>query len=158
KEEKKIIITTVHKFSFIVDAIGTSHKHNNFAILIDDEHSSKSRSVSANMNIALSGGEDADTTEDKTIDVMEVRKKLDNASYFAFTATHKNRTLEMFREPKYDGGEVKHVPFDHYTMKQAIEEDFIMDVLQFYTPINSYYKLAKVVENDPMFDTKKAQR
>src|SRR5699024_6948247 len=158
KEYKKIIITIIHKFSFILDAIGTSHKHNNFAILIDEAHSSQSGSLSANMNIALSGGDDAETTEDKIIKIMEGRKMLDNASYFAFTATPKNRTLEMFGEPKYDGGEVKHVPFDHYTMKQAIEEDFIMDVLQFYTPINSYYKLAKVVENDPMFDTKKAQR
>src|SRR5699024_6951351 len=158
QEEKKIIITTVHKFSFILDAIGTSHKNNNFAILIDEAHSSQSGSLSANMNIALSGEDDVETTEDKIIKIMEGRKMLENASYFAFTATPKNRTLEMFGEPKHDGDKVKHVPFDHYTMKQAIEENFIMDVLQYYTPIKSYYKLAKVIEEDPMFDTKKAQR
>ena len=158
QEEKRIIITTVHKFSFILDAIGTSHKHNNFAILIDEAHSSQSGSLSTNMNIVLSGEDDEETTEDKIIQIMEGRKMLDNASYFAFTATPKNRTLEMFGEPKYDGDTVKHVPFDHYTMKQAIEENFIMDVLQYYTPIKSYYKLAKVIEDDPMFDTKKAQR
>lgn len=158
KEEKKIIITTVHKFSFILDAIGTSHKANNFAILIDEAHSSQSGNLSANMNIALSGEEDIETTEDKIIRIMEGRKMLDNASYFAFTATPKNKTLEMFGEPRYDGAEVKHIPFHNYTMKQAIEEEFILDVLQHYTPIKSYYRLAKVIEDDPLFDTKKAQR
>lgn len=158
KEEKKIIITTVHKFSFILDEIGTSHRNNKFAILIDEAHSSQSGSLSANMNIALSGIDEEETTEDKIIRIMEGRKMLDNASYFAFTATPKNKTLEMFGEEVIKNGEVKHEPFHNYSMKQAIEEGFILDVLQNYTTIKSYYKLAKIVEDDPMFDTKKAQR
>lgn len=158
KEEKKIIITTVHKFSFILDEIGTSHRNNKFAILIDEAHSSQSGNLSANMNIALSGIDDEETTEDKIIKIMEGRKMLDNASYFAFTATPKNKTLEMFGEEVLKNGEVKHEPFHNYSMKQAIEEGFILDVLQSYTTIKSYYKLAKIVEDDPMYDTKKAQR
>lgn len=158
KEEKKIIITTVHKFSFILDEIGTSHRDNKFAILIDEAHSSQSGSLSANMNIALSGIDEEETTEDKIIRIMEGRKMLDNASYFAFTATPKNKTLEMFGEAVVKNGEVKHEPFHNYSMKQAIEEGFILDVLQNYTTIKSYYKLAKIVEDDPMYDTKRAQR
>ena len=84
---------------------------------------------------------------------------LTNASYFAFTATPKNKTLEMFGCPlPQPDGVVKHIPFHNYTMKQAVQEGFIMDVLKFYTPIYSYYKLTKTVEDDPMFDKKKAQK
>ncbi len=77
-----------------------------------------------------------------------------NASYFAFTATPKNKTLEIFGEPFPDGAQVKHRPFHSYTMKQAIQEGFILDVLKNYTPVYSYYKLIKTVESDPEFDTK----
>ena len=89
---------------------------------------------------------------------MEARKLLPNASYFAFTATPKNKTLEIFGEPFEEGGQVKHRPFHSYTMKQAIQEGFILDVLQSYTPVESYYKLVKKVEDDPEFDTKRAQK
>ena len=81
-----------------------------------------------------------------------------NASYFAFTATPKNKTLEIFGEPYQDGGETKHRPFHCYTMKQATQEGFILDVLKSYTPVASYYKLVKAVEGDPEFDTKKAKK
>jgi len=158
---KKIIITTVHKFPFILDNIGTEHKGNNFAIIIDEAHSSQSGSMSAKMNIALSGDysfEDEDSTEDKINMLIEGRKMLTNASYFAFTATPKNKTLEMFGVPYEEGGETKYRPFHVYTMKQAIQEGFILDVLKFYTPFESYYKLAKVVEDDPLFDKKKSQK
>ena len=85
---------------------------------------------------------------------------LTNASYFAFTATPKNKTLEMFGEPLPPDaeGKVKHRPFHSYTMKQAIQEGFILDVLKSYTPVDSYYKLVKKIEDDPEFDTKKAQK
>ena len=83
---------------------------------------------------------------------------LSNASYFAFTATPKNKTLEIFGVPFKDGDTVKHRPFHAYTMKQAIQEGFILDVLQNYTPVDSYYRLIKLVENDPEFDTKRARR
>ena len=81
---------------------------------------------------------------------------LPNASYFAFTATPKNKTLEIFGTPVPEGGNTKHVPFHSYTMKQAIQERFIVDVLKDYTPVNSYYRLVKTMEGDPEFDTKRA--
>ena len=90
---------------------------------------------------------------------MESRKLLRNASYFAFTATPKNKTLEIFGDPeRQPDGTVKHHPFHSYTMKQAIDEGFILDVLGHYTPVHSYYRLSKRVEDDPEFDVKKAQQ
>jgi len=83
---------------------------------------------------------------------------LANASYFAFTATPKNKTLEIFGDPFPEGQVVKHRPFHSYTMKQAIQEGFILDVLQNYTPVASYYRLTKTVPDDPLFDTRKAQK
>ncbi|MDR0867112.1 MAG: DEAD/DEAH box helicase family protein [Planctomycetota bacterium] len=157
---KKIIITTVHKFPFILDDIGTAHKNNKFAIIIDEAHSSQSGDMSAKMNVALGGEFDPNAdTEDKINALVEGRKLLTNASYFAFTATPKNKTLEMFGVPvpQVDGA-VKHEPFDNYSMKQAIQEGFILDVLKFYTPIKSYYKLVKTVTGNPEYDKKKAQK
>ena len=87
---------------------------------------------------------------------MESKKLLPNASYFAFTATPKNKTLEIFGTPVADGGNTRHVPFHSYTMKQAIQEGFIIDVLKHYTPVDSYYRLVKTVEGDPEFDIKRA--
>jgi type I restriction enzyme, R subunit len=159
---KKIIITTVQKFPVILDEIGNEHRGRTFAILIDEAHSSQGGRTAAKMNIALSaqGGEqdEEETTEDKITRIMEARKMLPNASYLAFTATPKNKTLEIFGEPWPEGGVVKHRPFHSYTMKQAIQERFILDVLHHYTPVASYYRLAKIVEDDPEFDTQKAQR
>lgn len=158
---KKIIITTVQKFPFILDQIGSSHRSRTFAILIDEAHSSQGGRTSAKMNIALSehGAEIEDeTTEDKINQIMEARKMLPNSSYFAFTATPKNKTLEVFGDPWPEGDVVKHRPFHSYTMKQAIQEGFILDVLKNYTPVESYYQLAKSVEDDPEFDVKKAQK
>ncbi len=158
---KKIIITTVHKFPYILDEIGTKHKGSRFAIIIDEAHSSQSGSMSAKMNIALSGEyavDEEETVEDKIIKMMAGRKMLKNASYFAFTATPKNKTLEMFGVPVPGSAKTPHKPFHVYTMKQAIQEGFILDVLKYYIPIKSYYRIAKIVENDPLFDKKKAQK
>ena len=158
--DKKIIITTVEKFPYVVPDIGASHKNNKFAVIIDEAHSGQSGRNSANMNLALSGlasGDEMDD-EDKINAMMEGRKLLTNASYFAFTATPKNKTLETFGVPYQDGDDVKHRPFHVYTMKQAIQEGFILDVLKYYTPISSYYKLMKTVQEDPMFDKKRAQK
>ena len=159
---KKIIITTLQKFPFILDEIGNEHRGRRFAIIIDEAHSSQGGRTSAKMSMALSeaGAEDEDETfEDQINRLMEVRKLLPNASYFAFTATPKNKTLEMFGEsdPQPDGT-IKHRPFHSYTMKQAIQEGFILDVLAHYTPVKSYYKLIKTIEDDPEFDVKKAQK
>jgi type I restriction enzyme R subunit len=158
---KKIIITTVQKFPFILDEIGDEHRGRRFAILIDEAHSSQGGRTTAKMHMALSGhGEEPEeeTFEDKINRIMEARKMLPNASYFAFTATPKNKTLEVFGEPYEAEGEVKHRPFHSYTMKQAIQEGFIVDVLAHYTPVASYYRLIKKVADDPEFDTKKAHK
>ncbi len=159
---KKIIITTLQKFPFILDEIGSEHRGRRFAIVIDEAHSSQGGRTSAKMSMALSeaGAEDEDETfEDRINRLMEAKKLLPNASYFAFTATPKNKTLEIFgiSEPQPDGT-VKHRPFHSYTMKQAIQEGFILDVLANYTPVKSYYKLIKKIEDDPEFDVRKAQK
>ncbi len=160
QDGKRIIITTIEKFPYVVPDIGAAHKQNRFAVIIDEAHSGQSGRNSAQMNLALSGlaSEDEMDNEDKINAMMEGRKLLTNASYFAFTATPKNKTLETFGVPYQDGDDLKHRPFHVYTMKQAIQEGFILDVLKYYTPIASYYKLMKTVQDDPMFDKKRAQK
>ena len=177
-EGKQIIITTLQKFPFILAEIGDDHRQNKFAIIIDEAHSSQGGKTSAKMNRALTSkeeeseylmvaedpveygiNEEEESTEDKINELMESRKMLTNASYFAFTATPKNKTLEIFGKPDpQPDGKVKHHPFHSYTMKQAIQEGFILDVLKNYTPVESFYRLMKTVEGDPLFDTKKAQK
>ena len=159
---KKIVITTIQKFPHVLDAIGNDQRRRRFAIIIDEAHSSQGGRTSAAVSVALSKAgeeEEEETFEDKINRLIESRKLLPNASYFAFTATPKNKTLELFGapEPQPDDTE-KHRAFHTYSMKQAIEEGFILDVLRHYTPVNSYYRLAKRVEDDPEFDVKKAQR
>lgn len=163
RQNKKVIVTTVNKFPFILDSIGTAHRNKNFAIIIDEAHSSQSGRMSAAMNMVLSEdapyskGEDEDDIEDMINRIIESKKMLTNASYFAFTATPKNKTLEMFGTPQpQPDGRIQYRPFHEYTMKQAIQEGFILDVLQNYTPVASYFKLIKTVEDDPKFDKKKA--
>ena len=159
---KKIIISTVQKFPFILDEIGNEQRGRSFAIIIDEAHSSQGGRTSAAMAQALSAAGEVDeeeTYEDQINRLMESRRLLLNASYFAFTATPKNKTLEIFGtlDPQPDGT-VRHYAFHSYTMKQAIEEGFILDVVARYMPVASYYRLAKTVEDDPEFDVKKAQR
>ena len=160
RDGKRIIITTIEKFPYVVPDIGAGHKANRFAVIIDEAHSGQNGRNSAQMNLALSGfaSEDEMDNEDKINAMMEGRRLLTNASYFAFTATPKNKTLETFGVPYQDGDDVKHRPFHVYTMKQAIQEGFILDVLKYYTPIESYYRLMKTVQDDPMFDKKRAQK
>jgi type I restriction enzyme R subunit len=161
EDGKKIVITTVQKFPFILDEIGNEQRGRSFAIIIDEAHSSQGGKTSAALSMALStaGAEDDDETTEDTINrLMESRKLLPNASYFAFTATPKNKTLEIFGVSYEEGGQVKHRPFHSYTMKQAIQEGFILDVLKSYTPVASYYRLTKRIEGDPEFDTKRAQK
>ena len=163
KGGKKIIITTVQKFPFILDEIGDEHRSAQFGIIIDEAHSSQGGRTSAAMNRALDEhgryAPEDDSLEDQINRIVEGRKMVTNASYFAFTATPKNKTLEIFGEPDpQPDGTVKHYPFHSYTMKQAIQEGFILDVLKNYTPVESYYRLAKTVEDDPKFDAKRAQK
>ena len=159
QEGKRIIITTVQKFPYILDAIGNEHRNRKFALVIDEAHSSQGGRASASVSMALGEAgaeEETETTEDKVNRLMESKKLLPNASYFAFTATPKNKTLEIFGTPVPADGATKHVPFHSYTMKQAIQEGFIIDVLKHYTPVDSYYRLIKKVAGDPEFDIKRA--
>jgi type I restriction enzyme R subunit len=155
---KKIIISTVQKFPFILDEIAKEGKARTFAIIVDEAHSSQGGKTAAAMSEVLSDPED--TINDELEKRMRSRKLLTNASYFAFTATPKNKTLEMFGEPlPADAeGKVKHRPFHSYTMKQAIQERFILDVLKSFTPVDSYYNLVKTIESDPAFDVKRARK
>lgn len=160
---KKIIITTLQKFPFILDEIGSEHRNRNFAIIIDEAHSSQGGRTQAKMHQALAAAihseDDDESFEDEINRLMEAKKLLTNASYFAFTATPKNKTLEIFGTPvPQPDGKVKHIPFHSYTMKQAIQEGFILDVLANYTPVKSYYHLVKTIKDDPLFDVKKAQK
>lgn len=160
QDGKRIIITTVEKFPYISQEIGQEHINNHFAIIIDEAHSGQSGRNSANMNLALSGmaSDNEMDNEDKINAIVEGRKLVKTASYFAFTATPKNKTEEVFGTPYEEDGEIKHRPFHVYTMKQAIQEGFILDVLKNYAAIDSWYKIAKKVEDDPMFDKKRAQK
>ncbi len=158
---KKIIISTVQKFPFIVDEISHHHRGHPFAIIIDEAHSSQGGKTAAALNVSLSVAgkeEEEETAEDRINHWMEAKKMLPNASYFAFTATPKPKTLELFGVPYEDGGKTRYRPFHEYTMKQAIEERFIMDVLQNYTPYSSAYKIEKTIEGNPLFDEKKAKK
>ncbi len=162
EEGKKIIISTVQKFPFILDEIGNQQRSRRFAIIIDEAHSSQGGRTSTAITRALSPDGEAgeeETFEDHINRLMESRRLLSNASYFAFTATPKNKTLEIFgdSDPQPDGT-VRHRAFHTYSMKQAIQEGFILDVILHYTPVKSYYRLAKTVKDDPEFDTRKAQK
>ena len=183
---KKIIVSTIFKFSFILDEIGNSLKDKRFAIIIDEAHSSQNGSLSANMTTSISGNaapqvfepklsysdgmmaadggkpeyqtpEEEEDVEDKIHRILKGRKMAKNANYYAFTATPKNKTLEMFGDRiERENAEPLFIPFHEYTMKQAIEEGFILDVLKYYTPYSSYYRVMKAVEDDPQYDRKKA--
>jgi len=174
EEGKKIIITTIQKFPHIVEEIGDL-PGNNFGIIIDEAHSSLSGQMARKLNETLakvsdeeqlqSDLENYDETEDGEVTgedfiraMVKARKLLPNASYFAFTATPKNKTLELFGEPFEQDGKTKYTAFHLYSMKQAIEEGFIKDVLLNYTTYQSFYALLKKIEDDPEYDKKKAQK
>lgn len=167
EEGKKIIITTIQKFPHIVEEIGDL-PGTNFAIIIDEAHSSLSGQMARKLNESLAKPNEDDiietedndtiTGEDLITDLIKSRKLLPNASYFAFTATPKNKTLELFGVPFKECDKTKFRAFHLYSMKQAIEEGFIMDVLQNYTTYQSYYALLKKIEDDPEYDKLKAQK
>lgn len=168
---KKVIICTIQTFPFLLDEMADMPAMN-FGIVIDEAHSGQSGQTSSKMNAALadkhleedeSGKENS--FEDKVNELIDGRKMITNGSYFAFTATPKNKTLETFgvksKETYIDENGLeksKFYAFHVYSMKQAIEEEFILDVLKNYTTYNSFYKLIKSVEDNPEFDTKQAQK
>jgi type I restriction enzyme R subunit len=161
-----IIITTLQKFPFVLDKIGDLPSRN-YAVIIDEAHSSQGGEATKKMKEVLAGAsldealdEEADT-EDEDTALDEIRRSMlsrgrqPNLSFFAFTATPKAKTLEVFGTQGTDG---KPRPFHLYSMRQAIEEGFILDVLQNYTTYKTYYKLSKAIEDDPEVNKKKAAR
>ncbi len=149
---KKIIITTIQKFPYIVDGIADLSDRR-FAVIIDEAHSSQDGHNQDKLNEAM--GFVSEDVLDKALQSAKNRKMRSNASYFAFTATPKNTTLEKFGQRQADG---TYVPFHLYSMKQAIEEGFILDVIANYTTYKSYYEIEKSIQDNPEFDSKKAQK
>lgn len=153
----RIIVTTIHKFSteHLKEISGQGERR--FAVLIDEAHGSQSGSHADNLAKALTrDNEDAPSEiEDIIADYQRQRGPQDNISYFAFTATPRNVTLERFGTKGADG--MPH-PFHLYSMRQAIEEGFILDVLQNYMTYKAYYQLEKAIEDDPRLEGRKAQR
>ncbi len=156
EQGKKIIITTIQKFPFIVDGMADM-RDKRFAVIIDEAHSGQGGSTADDLNRVIGSNQEEEDPDpqDKILEVMRTRKMRGNASYFAFTATPKNSTLEKFGNKQADGS---FIPFHLYSMKQAIEEGFILDVLANYTTYRSYYEIEKSIEDNPLFDTKKAQK
>lgn len=161
-----IIITTLQKFPFILEKIGAI-PNRKYAVIIDEAHSSQGGEASKKMKEVLSSKtleeaatEESDSgldedAEDEMRKSMQARGKQDNLSFFAFTATPKAKTVEVFGTKGIDG---KPKPFHLYSMKQAIEEGFILDVLKNYTTYKTYFKLSKQIEDDPNVNKKEAAR
>jgi len=153
---KKIITTTLQKFPHVIDTI-SDLSDRRFAVIIDEAHSSQGGDAHNKMNATM-GKKEIDESVDMQemiLDSIKSRKLNTNASYLAFTATPKNSTLEKFGIEQSDGS---FAPFHLYSMKQAIEEGFILDVLANYTTYKSYYEISKSIEDNPLFETTKAQK
>lgn len=166
----KIIITTLQKFSFILDKVD-NFADRRFAVIIDEAHSSQGGRSASNLRVALGKHDDEEalaaaeaeddklpeekSTEDLVLEEIKKKGKQSNLSFYAFTATPKAKTLEMFG---VDDGSGIPRPFHLYSMRQAIEERFILDVLKHYTTYKTYYELSKKVDDDPEVDEKKAKR
>lgn len=164
KNGVKIIITTVQKFPFILDQIGELQT-SKYAVIIDEAHSSQGGETAKKMKQVLTANtlEDAeaeDATDEETVEdnirqSMMARGKQNNLSFYAFTATPKPKTLEVFGVPNAEG---KPMPFHLYSMRQAIEEGFILDVLKGYTTYKTYFRITKKIEDDPELDKKKTNQ
>src|SRR5215467_5662226 len=172
-EQAKIIITTLQKFPFVLDKIGTLPSRS-YAIVIDEAHSSQSGEAAKDLRLALGAGEEQELTAAEAEDAGMFASAIDpveealsksaaarsirqpNLSYFAFTATPKGRTLEMFGRVNPETEQYE--PFHLYSMRQAIEEGFIMDVLANYTTYQTFWKIEKATLEDPEYDARKARR
>jgi len=159
-----IVVTTLHKFPYILEEVKDLPKRN-YAVIIDEAHSSQTGTMARKMKQVLStnsleeaealNNEEMDEVDEEILKEIESYRNLKNISFFAFTATPKNKTLEMFGMPDEYG---HYHPFHTYTMKQAIEEGFILDVLKNYLTYPTYFKLVKKIQDDPEYDEKKAKR
>ena len=163
KTGSNIVVTTLHKFPYILEEVSEMPTRK-YAVIIDEAHSSQTGSMARKMKQVLSTNslDEAELLDDVQDDIeeellreIESFRNLDNISFFAFTATPKGKTLEMFGTEN-DLGE--YWPFHIYTMKQAIEEGFILDVLKNYIDYQTYFNLVKTIKTDPKFEDKKAKR
>lgn len=151
----KIIATTIQKFPYIVDNVA-GLKNKRFAVIIDEAHSSTAGKDMAAVTQSLGvGDQDITDVEDTITDEIKRNGKQANVSMFAFTATPKPTTIQLFGRLNTKG---QHVAFHVYSMKQAIEEDFILDVLQNYTRYETFYQINKEIEDDPRCKTTDAKR
>ena len=166
---KRIIITTLHRFPLIYKELD-SHSGKNFAIIVDEAHSSQSGKSAEKLKAALADTDEAlremaeweEKTEAELKDEMDVMTETlltqgthKNLYFYAFTATPKPKTLQTFGEPQPDG---TYDAFHHYSMRQAIDEGFIEDVLKYYTTIETSYEIAKAVSENPEYDEPPAAR
>ena len=161
---KDIIISTIQKFSVIAEEIGKL-KSKHFAVIIDEAHSSQTGESARNLRLSLSRGIELGVTEDYADEVsdmdarilkeMEQRRMQDHISYFGFSGTPKNKTLELFGRKNEEG---IFVPFHTYSMRQSISEGFTLDVLQNYTTFKRYFELVKRVPEDEEYDRARTLR
>ena len=161
---KDIIISTIQKFSVIAEEIGKL-KSKHFAVIIDEAHSSQTGESARNLRLSLSQGIELGVTEDNAeevsdidaeiLEVMEQRRMQDHISYFGFSGTPKNKTLELFGRKNEEG---TFVPFHTYSMRQSISEGFTLDVLQNYTTFKRYFELVKSVPEDKEYEKARTLR
>ena len=162
---KDIIISTIQKFSVIAEEIGKL-RSKTFAVIIDEAHSSQSGESARNLRVSLSQGIEAEETDEddadeisdidaQILEEMERRRMQDHISYFGFSGTPKNKTLELFGRKDEDG---KFVPFHVYSMRQSISEGFTLDVLQNYTTFKRYFELIKSVPEDKEYEKARTLR
>ena len=164
----KIIITTLQKFPYIYQDVQATGKR--YAVIVDEAHSSQSGTAAKKLKVALGDTEEVleqyareeaeeeskmEDYEDNLVKELSTHGMHKNISFFAFTATPKNKTLQLFGEKQENG---TYRPFHIYSMRQAIEEGFILDVLQNYTTYRQYYKITKKIEGDPEYDKTKGAR
>ncbi len=164
KTGSNIVVTTLQKFPYILEDVKHIPKRN-YAVIIDEAHSSQTGTMAKKLKQILSTNslEEAEAMEsnideeieETILNEIEAYRNLKNISFFAFTATPKNKTLEMFGTKSENG---EYHPFHKYTMKQAIEEGFILDVLSNYITYETYFKLVKKIQDDPEYDEKKAKK
>ena len=161
-----IIITTLQKFPFVTEKMEELPARR-YAVIVDEAHSSQGGETATDLKGVLAAKQIKEEAakysaeqglpdhEEEILKVMARRGRQANISFFAFTATPKYKTLEVFGRPGPSG---KPVPFHLYSMRQAIDEGFILDVLKHYTTYKTYYRLVKSIEDDPAVDKKKAAR
>ncbi len=162
EDGKKLIVSTIQKFPVILEDLG-GLPSSSFAVIIDEAHSSQAGDTAGQVTQVLSYGkledakqEEEKTWEDKIDELLARRGRMTHVSFFAFTATPKDETLQLFATREPNGKKI--VPFTFYSMRQAIEEGFILNVLENYTPYNQYFRLFKKIAGDPAYEKTKAMQ